>query len=78
MFQSGMLFFLMNLLMYFFYFRFNILGFVAIGIGLNVKALNKKIKNAGKGMIFQYLIVQIMDIFTTLGWSFLMFETLKH
>lgn len=54
------------------------MGFVAIGIGLNVKALNKKIKNAGKGMIFQYLIVQIMDIFTTLGWSYLMFETLKQ
>jgi len=57
--------------------RFNILGFVAIGLDLNLKVVRNKIKDAGFGLIMQYVIVQTMDIFTTLGWSYLMFETLK-
>jgi len=48
-----------------------------IGLDLNLKVLKNKIKDAGYGLIMQYVFIQTMDIFTTFGWSYLMFETLK-
>lgn len=58
-------------------FRYNILGFVAIGLDLNLKNVKNKIKDAGLELIMLYIILQTIDIFTTYGWGYLMFEHFK-
>jgi hypothetical protein len=44
---------------------------------LNLKSVKNKIKDAGIALVMMYVIVQTIDIFTTYGWGYLMFERFK-
>ncbi len=51
-----------------------LIGFVGIGLEINIKELFQKQESQMKHKVFLiYLVIQTIDVFTTLGWSYLMF-----
>ena len=52
-----------------------LIGFVGIGLEIDIRELFHRQENQTKHKIFLiYLVIQTVDVFTTLGWSYLMFR----
>jgi uncharacterized membrane protein YadS len=57
---------------------FSTLGFVCIGLDLNMKKLFTEMRIDGAKFIVLYIFGQTLDLFTTFGWSYLAFSVIPY